>query len=199
MHAARVLLVEPDVPVRSVMADSLEAAGFVVLHAPAGPTEPPPDIAVVWLAPSAPGRACEGLGVAQALGKAQVPFIVVTPDRSDALRRMANELGAIGYLIEPVDASVLVPLIQAGLQWFAKWRRQGEDHRALLEALDQSRGIGTAVGIIAERHQLTPQGAFQRLRRQARDERRTVADLAAGVVNGSVDLPGACWRPATRR
>jgi AmiR/NasT family two-component response regulator len=151
------------------------------------------------MTPLAPGGACEGLGVAQALSKAGIPFIAVAPDTGDTVRRLANELGAIGYLIQPLEANVLVPLIQAGLQWFAKWRRLGEDHRALLEALGESRSIGTAVGIIAERHQLTPRGAFERLRRKARDERRTVADLAAGVVNGSVDLPDGRWRHVARR
>jgi two-component system, response regulator PdtaR len=173
------------------MARLLEAAGFVVVHAAAAATQPPPDIAVVWLTPSAPGQACDGLGVAQALSKAHIPFIAVAPDTGDTLRRLAIDSGAIGYLIQPVDVSALVPLIQAGLQWFAKCRRLGEDRRALLEALAESRSIGTAVGIIAERHQLTPEGAFERLRRKARDERRTVADLAAGVVSGSVDLPDA--------
>jgi two-component system, response regulator PdtaR len=189
MHAARVLLAQPDAPVRSVLVGLLEAAGFVVLHTATHPTQPPPDIAVVWLTTSTPGQACEGLGVAQALTQAHIPFIAVAPDTGDTLRRVAIELGAIGYVIQPVDANVLVPLIRAGLQWFAKWRRLGEEHRALLEALVESRSIGTAVGIIAERHQLTPQCAFERLRRKARDERRTVADLAAGVVTGAVDLP----------
>ena len=181
------------------MVGFLEAAGFVVVHTAAGSAQPPPDIAVVWLTPSAPGQPCEGLGVAQALSKAHIPFIAVAPDTNDTLRRSAIGLGAIGYLIQPVDSTVLVPLIQAGLPWFAKCRRLSEDHRAAVDALVESRSIGTAVGIIAERHQLTPQGAFERLRRKARDERRTVADLAAGVVNGSVDLPNGRWRHVAHR
>lgn len=198
MPAARVLLAVPDGPARSAMVGALEAAGFVVLSAAADPAEPAPDIAVVWLATSAPGQACEGLGVAQALGKAHIPFIVLAQGTDDASSQLATELGAIGCFTQTVDPNALVPLLQAGLQWFAKCRRLGEDHRALLEALVQSRSIGTAVGIIAERHQLTPRGAFERLRRKARDERRTVADLAARVVNGSVDLPDR-WVHVARR
>jgi AmiR/NasT family two-component response regulator len=181
------------------MAGLLEAAGFVVVPTDGALNQPPADVAIVSLTPSASGQACEGLGVAQALSKAHIPFIVVAPDASDTLRQTAIELGAIGYFIQPVDASVLVPLIQAGVQWSATWRRVEEDHRALVEALVESRSIGTAVGIIAERHQLTPQRAFERLRRKARDERRTVADLAAGVVSGTVDLPDGHWRDVARR
>jgi len=196
MHAARVLLAEPDGPVRSARVEALQAAGHVVLPGNAGLTQPAPDIAVVWLTPSAQGEPCEGVALAKALSKAQIPFIAVTQAEGDTLRRLVIEHGANGSFIPPVDTDVLVPLIQAGLQWSAKWRRLGEDHRSLVEALVESRSIGTAVGIIAERHQLTPQGAFERLRRQARHDRRTVADLAAGVVNGSVDLPDGRRRQA---
>jgi two-component system, response regulator PdtaR len=198
MHAARVLLAKPDGPLRSAMVDALQAAGFVVLPTTGDPTEPPPDIAVVWLTPSAHGLACEGLDLAKALSEAHVPFIAVTSDKDDTSRRQVNELGAIGYFIRPLAPNVLVPLVQAGLQWMAKWHQVSEGRRCLLEALVQSRGIATAVGIIAERHRLTPQRAFERLRRKARDERRTVVDLAAGVLDGSVDLPDSGWLDAAR-
>jgi response regulator NasT len=172
--------------------EALQAEGYVVLPGNAGLTEPPPDIAVVWLTPSANGKSREGLALVKALSEARIPFIAVTQAKGERLRQLIIEHGANGCFIQPVDTNVLVPLIQAGLQWSAQWRRLGEDHRCLVEALVESRSIGTAVGIIAERHRLTPQGAFERLRRQARHERRRVADLAAGVVNGSEDLPRGC-------
>jgi ANTAR domain len=52
----------------------------------------------------------------------------------------------------------------------------------LQAALDSRVLIEQAKGILAERESITPQEAFDRLRRQARDQRMKLRDLAAGVV-----------------
>jgi ANTAR domain len=52
----------------------------------------------------------------------------------------------------------------------------------LQAALDSRVVIEQAKGILAERESITPQEAFDGLRRQARDKRMKLRDLAAGVV-----------------
>jgi len=55
-------------------------------------------------------------------------------------------------------------------------------------ALRGNRSIGTAVGMIMERHQLTSDSAFEALRREARNKRLSLARLAAQIVSGLVEL-----------
>ncbi|RNL85580.1 ANTAR domain-containing protein [Halostreptopolyspora alba] len=47
--------------------------------------------------------------------------------------------------------------------------------------------VEQAIGVLAERHQLRPREAFQRLRSAARSRGRKVADLARQVITSSTD------------
>jgi response regulator NasT len=57
-----------------------------------------------------------------------------------------------------------------------------EEKQSLQQAVRHNRSIGTAVGLLMERHGLTSADAFETLRRQARSERRSVAALASDIV-----------------
>jgi len=67
------------------------------------------------------------------------------------------------------------------------------DHRRVQEqlqhALDSRVVIEQAKGVLAERHGIGVEVAFERIRRRARSSNRRVADLAGDVVAGRVDLP----------
>jgi transcriptional regulator with GAF, ATPase, and Fis domain len=69
-------------------------------------------------------------------------------------------------------------LIRGALEARERGRLAGE----LSHALDSRVVIEQAKGVLVGRHGLTPRAAFERLRQQARDERRPLAEVAAGVV-----------------
>lgn len=58
----------------------------------------------------------------------------------------------------------------------------------LQEALDSRVVIEQAKGVLAERHDISPHDAFQRVRNWARQERRRVHDVAEDVVEDDLDL-----------
>jgi response regulator NasT len=94
----------------------------------------------------------------------------------------------MGCFFKPLDVRVIVPSIRA---WIARARELAElrsKQQSLLEALRHHRDIGAAVGILMERHRLTPEAAFDALRRQARRERQAIASLASGVMAGTADV-----------
>ncbi|MGH8883932.1 MAG: ANTAR domain-containing protein [Egibacteraceae bacterium] len=59
----------------------------------------------------------------------------------------------------------------------------------LQHALDSRVLIEQAKGILAERHGVGVEQAFERMRTFARRTRRTVREIADGVVSGSLDVP----------
>lgn len=59
----------------------------------------------------------------------------------------------------------------------------------LQHALDSRILIEQAKGILAERHGVGVEQAFERMRAMARRTRRTVREIADGVVSGSLDVP----------
>jgi AmiR/NasT family two-component response regulator len=64
--------------------------------------------------------------------------------------------------------------------------RLRSERESLIGALRDQRAIGAAVGMLIERHGLTPVAAFEALRRHARNERRSVRKVASDVVDGLV-------------
>ena len=66
------------------------------------------------------------------------------------------------------------------------------DRQANLErAIDSHRAIGQAVGILVERHRLTPGGAFQLLRRASQDRNIRLREIAQRVIETGLDPDNA--------
>jgi anti-anti-sigma factor len=59
----------------------------------------------------------------------------------------------------------------------------------LQHALDSRVLIEQAKGVLAERHGIDVEQAFERMRAFARNTRRTVREIADGIVHGTLDVP----------
>lgn len=113
------------------------------------------------------------------------------------LRAAGERLGAVGLLCDsagPVplaalgDSRALAALAAALL---ACWRREHQAQglvEQLQAALTTRVAIERAKGRIAERHDLTPEAAFERLRRHARDRNLRLQGVAAAVARGDLVL-----------
>lgn len=186
----RVLVCEQDREIAHSIMSVLEAAGFDVLPesdpraAWDNAQAPPPDFALFDISP--PHR--EDMALARRLSDARVPFVVLSAHGDGTLVKRAIEAGAIGCFFKPFDVSIIVPSIRAWIARATELVTLRQERQSLLEALRHHRSTGAAVGVIMERHGLTLDGAFEALRRQARNERQSVAKLGSAIVAGSVGL-----------
>lgn len=188
MTKPRVLICEEDAEVISSIASVLEADGFGTLQVShAGATwddARSPDFALLdILSPHG-----NDMALAQRLSDARVPFVVLSAHGDGELVGRAVESGAMGCFFKPLDVSIIVPSIRAWIARATELVNLRQERQSLLEALGHHRHIGAAVGVIMERHGLTLDGAFDALRRQARNERQSVAKLASAIVAGIVGL-----------
>ena len=72
------------------------------------------------------------------------------------------------------------------------------DKQANLEkAIESHRMIGQAVGVLVERHRLTPSQAFQQLRRASQDRNVRLREIARRVLETGLD-PSVAWPGANR-
>jgi response regulator NasT len=124
------------------------------------------------------------------------PIIMLSAYNDLPIVREAIDIGVAGYLTKPVEAERLTPSIEAALARFseiAALLKQGANIQASIES---QRLISTAVGIMMARCNLTQDRAFERLRKQARDQRRPLKDLAFDLVdatsNGNEILSRQC-------
>lgn len=180
-----ILYVEDDRLARVMLAESLRDAGYVVDEAESASDAMAylgqKTVDLVLLDLNLPDRS--GLTVAAYLAESQpTPLVVLTAYNDEALVRQALDLGAQAYLVKPVSAPQLLPLLQGVLQQFASQRSLHAENQRLARALEEGKVVATAVGILMERFRLSREAAFEQLRMQARNERRKIAELAEEVV-----------------
>lgn len=111
-----------------------------------------------------------------------IPFVVFSAYSDARTVERATEVGALGYMVKPLDVPQMVPTIEAALvraRELSQLRATGEQ---LQTALDSERNINVAVGITMMQHKLSRDDAFKRLRATARTQRRKLADLATDIV-----------------
>lgn len=189
----RTLIVEDDRLVLAGLVEGLGMAGYTVTGAASGEealqllAQVDPHLIVMDIC--LPG--ISGIETARRiLEQRQIPLIFLTAyDQQDTLRE-AIALGGMTYLLKPITVKQLIPVIQSALARSRDLEALRENKQNLAHALQQSREISIAIGLLIERHGLTAEEAFDVLRREARDTRRTTADVAQDMIAGLSD-PGA--------
>ena len=93
----------------------------------------------------------------------------------------AMKMGALGYLVKPVDVRQIVPAVRAALS------RSGDEKAAQPSKPpnEAARDELVAIGILMERLRLDDARALEALRAQAKAEGKQVAELATNMVEAA--------------
>ncbi len=130
-----------------------------------------------------------GLELAQRLGSFDhIPFMLLSAYNDQEIVEQATAMGAMGYLIKPVDTPRLIPAIEAAISRAMEMRDLRQTQNQLQLALDSEREISIATGITMIQYRLRRKDAFELLRKTARTQRRKLADLAADIIKASETL-----------
>lgn len=188
MTNATLLLADDDRLVLATLAEGLRRHGYTVLDAAGGEEairlagEHRPDLAILDM--RMPDR--DGLAVARWLCEhTDCPFLFLSAYGDAEVVEAAVQSGALGYLVKPLDVQQIQPSIEAALNRGREMRALLEEEAQLSAALRLGREISMAVGILMAREGLDEQAAFERLRHQARTQRRRLSALAAELVQNT--------------
>jgi two-component system, response regulator PdtaR len=189
---ARLLLVDDDRLVLSTLAHGLHKAGYSVKTAESAEdaemllaSGEDPDLAILDIRMS--GQ--DGLFLARRLQELDhIPFMMLSAYSDQAMIEQASRLGALGYLVKPLDIPQLIPGIEAALSRANELHSLRESRQQLQAALNAERDISVAIGITMAQQQLARHAAFELLRKTARSRRRKLADLAAEIIQASEAL-----------
>ena len=183
--SARILIVDDDRLVLATLGKGLRDAGYSVTEASDSAqalerlAREQPDLAILDI------RMPDMLGtrLAERLASEHgVPFMFLSAYGDPELIERATEIGALGYLVKPLDVPQIIPSIEAALaraQQIHALKTTGEQ---LTHALETGRETSMAIGILMERQGLDRQQAFSALRAYARAERRRVELIAVELV-----------------
>jgi response regulator NasT len=127
----------------------------------------------------------DGVEVARQVTDTGCPVVLFTSHTRQDLVDRANSAGVMSYLLKPLRAAELAPVLDLAVARFG-------ETRALRRSLEERKLIERAKGRLMTRYQLSEDEAFRRLRRAAMDSRRPMVEIArALLVSESVasDVP----------
>jgi two-component system, response regulator PdtaR len=179
----RLLVVDDDRQLCDLLVDALGQAGYEVMAAQsatealAAIATALPDLAVLDI--KMPGSS--GLTLSELLrDQFAIPFVFFSALDNAETVRQATMMGALAYLVKPLDMRHLVPAIGAAVARADELRRLRQSESQLSTALQQNRGISVATGILMERL----------LRRQTRARRQRMSQVAEDVVKSTEYVNG---------
>jgi AmiR/NasT family two-component response regulator len=181
------LVVDDDRLVLAALAEGLRAAGYRVTGTANGSDaleiagRDAPDLALLDM--RMPGMS--GVELAARLRDRGVPFLFLSAYGDREMVSQAADAGALGYLVKPLDIQQIVPSIEAALRRAQEIGQLRETGEHLATALNGSREISMAVGMLMMRDRIDRERAFDLLRTSARSQRRAVAEVAAELLDSA--------------
>jgi response regulator NasT len=120
---------------------------------------------------------------------ASCPVVLVLDDDDPALVRAALDRGLDAYAARPTG-DALQTAIELAQRRFDELRELGRQVRDLESGAERRALIERAKGVVMERHDIDERHAYALLRRHARDNRLSLAELAEAVLRSRAVLPG---------
>ena len=112
------------------------------------------------------------------LNRMQVPVIFLTAYGEQELIERAARLPVMGYLVKPVKEAELLAMIEVTAQRFGEQARLAQTAAELEEEVSSRRIIDRAKGLLMQRAGVSEFEAYQFLQQRAREERRTLLEVA---------------------
>lgn len=180
-----ILVAEDDSSLLTVLEEVLKDAGYHVLTAQNGSDalllalKNAPDLALLDI--QMPG--ISGLMVAQSLvDETSVPFAFLTKEAGTEEVQKATALGATGFLAKPIYPNQIIPFITVSLARAKDMQYLKAREIQLKIAVESSRTIGAAVGLLMAKHPLNESQAFKRLHDYSRSHRQKIIETAKALV-----------------
>jgi len=195
----KILVVDDDRLVLATVTHGLARAGYEVIDADNGDDaillarEHRPDLALLDIRME--GKS--GFDVAAYLRERRVPFMFLSAFSDEATVAQVKALGALAYLVKPLDIGQIVPTVEAAFARLPAVAAATAEPAGVDATLSPPDAVGIAVGVLMHRYSLPRAEALARLGAQAVAERRPLPEQAERVVEAVELLAAAAFsRPA---
>jgi response regulator NasT len=191
----KILVVDDDRLVLATLTHGLAQAGYDIIDADNGDDaillarEHRPDLALLDIRME--GKS--GFDVAAYLREyIQMPFMFLSAFSDDETVAKVKELGAVAYLVKPLDIRQIVPAVEAA---FAQKAQQppAEPPRFEPVGVDPlTQPVAIAIGVLMHRYSLSRSAALERLERLATTENRSLQQQAERLIEAVelLSMPG---------
>jgi response regulator NasT len=186
MSDIRILIADEDMRYRTSLRKMLESAGYLIvgdvndgMSALSMIRQIRPDLALI----DTRLAQLDGLAVARMLRDEDLlPVIMTTTHSSREMVMQAREAGVLGYLVKPLKADELMPIIEVTrVRWLEKHARKRELYQ-LRDKIETRRVIERAKGYLMDSQGLHEAEAFRKIQRLAMNSRRTMREVAQAIL-----------------
>jgi len=207
-HKGKILVVDDDRLVLATLTHGLSEAGYDVIDADNG------DDAILLARQHKPELALldirmegkSGFDVAAYLREyCQIPFMFLSAFSDEATVNQVKQLGALTYLIKPLDIQQIVPAVESAFANRPQARQAATptsdapaeaaqptqaSSAAALATNPETHTVAIALGIVMHRHSLTRHDALQRLQQQAAQAGTTLEAVSERLITAQEVLAG---------
>jgi len=110
------------------------------------------------------------------------PVVILTAFSQKDLVEKAVKLGAKAYVVKPFRSAVLDPAIQLALAHFNELKVLREENATLKEAVELSKLINKAKGLLMEHEKLSEQEAFRKMQKISMDRNKKMREVAEAFI-----------------
>ncbi len=201
-HKGTVLVVDDNRLVLATLADGLTRAGYDVIDADNGDDaillarEHRPDLALLDIRME--GKS--GFDVAAYLRTyCQVPFMFLSAFADDDTIAQVKALGAVAYLVKPLDIGQIVPAVDAAFANLNAARAKAKSEASAksspsVRTEPVTTVVAMAAGVLMHRYSIARGEALDRLATMADADRRALAEQAERILAAVEELSHPVWR-----
>ncbi len=126
----------------------------------------------------------DGISAAEIIAEERIaPIVMLTAFSQRDLVERARDAGAMAYVVKPFGASDVVPAIEIAMGRFQEITAIEEELANLEDRLESRKIIDQAKGILQQDLGLTEPEAFRWIQKTAMDMRKSMRDVAEGVIS----------------
>ena len=189
----RVVIAEDEALIRMDLAEMLAEEGYAVVGQAADGAaavelaeRERPDLVIL----DVKMPVLDGIAAAEQIARARIaPVVILTAFSQRELVERARDAGAMAYLVKPFTRSDLVPAIEIALSRFGELGALEQEVTDLAEQLATRKAVERAKAVLQKELGLTEPEAFRWIQKTAMDLRRSMREVAEGVVEHGVSPP----------
>jgi two-component system, response regulator PdtaR len=189
----RVVIAEDEALIRMDLAEMLAEEGYAVVGQAADGAravelaeQERPDLVIL----DVKMPVLDGIAAAGQIARARIaPVVILTAFSQRELVERARDAGAMAYLVKPFTRSELVPAIEIAVSRFAELGALEQEVSELGEQLAARKAVDRAKGVLQRELGLSEPDAFRWIQKTAMDLRRSMREVAEGVVEHGVASP----------
>ncbi|WML28978.1 response regulator [Neobacillus sp. OS1-32] len=96
--------------------------------------------------------------------------------------QQAKEVGALGYLVKPLDEKSFIPTIETAIAKGKELNRLEIEVRKVSQKLEDRKAIDIAKGLLMRERQLTEDEAYKFIRKLSMDRRCSMGEIARTIM-----------------